>query len=79
MSKSLDKFKARYYKFQNMPTVAALSLDGIHMTKDVKDFIKSHHMTIKAGSAYYPENKKLRRQGAQFTESKKKKKGVRGY
>jgi len=78
MSKSLDKFSARYYKFKDMPSVAALSLDGIKLTKDVKDFIKSHHMTIKAGSAYFPKNKKKRRMGAQFGTLEKKK-SVRGY
>jgi hypothetical protein len=80
MSKSLEKFKARYYKFKDMPSVSALSLDGIKLTKDVKQFIKKHHMKIKAGVAYYPPNKKLRREPLKFTVSGKKKKYKgRGY
>jgi len=35
-------------------------------------------MTIKAGSAYFPKNKKKRRMGAQFGTLEKKK-SVRGY
>ena len=80
MTKSLDKFSARYYKFKDMPTVSALSLDGISMTKDVKEFIKKHHMTINAGNAYFPANKKLRRNPIKYMASGKKKKYTgRGY
>jgi len=80
MSKSLEKFKSRYYTYKDNPSVTAISLQGVKLTKEVKEFIKKHHMQIKAESAYYPKNKKLRREGAQFMVSgKKKKKGVRGY
>jgi len=80
MSKSLDKLKSRYYKFKDMPSVSALSLQGIKVTKDVEDFIEKHNLKIKAGSVYFPKDKKLRRLGASYMSSTGKKvKGVRGY
>jgi len=80
MSKSLDKFKVRYYAYKDNPSVSALSLSNIQLTKDVKKFADTHHMVIRAGNAYYPKNKKLRRDPTNWTTSGKKKTYTgRGY
>jgi len=85
MSKSLDTFKARYYEHKDRPTVIAFTMKGIRKGKDgyskeILDFAKRHHVSIRAGCAYYPANKKLRRDPIQWTSSGKKKEYTgRGY
>jgi len=80
MTKSLDTFKARYYKYKENPTVSALSLKGISKTKDVLEFAKKHHMVVRGDSIYYPKNKKLRRNPIpSVTGGKPKEYRGRGY
>jgi len=85
MTKSLDKFKARYYEHKDRPTVIAFTMKGIYKgkngySKEILDFAKTHHVTIRAGNAYYPANQKLRREPTKWTTSGKKKEyRGRGY
>ena len=80
MTKSMDKIKYRYYNYRNNPSVTAIRVDDLKLTKKVKKFLKDHNMTVKGDSAYFPKDEKLRRLGANFSKCDTKKKySVRGY
>jgi len=58
---SLQKLELRYKNnFKSFGT-SGISMKGIKRTKEVEQFIKSHHLIDRGDTLYFPENKKMER------------------
>ena len=58
---SLEKLKVRYDKAFKTIGTQGISLKGIKLTKDVKQFIKRHHLVKVGDTLYFPGNVKMER------------------
>jgi hypothetical protein len=55
-----------YEKNIRIPGVTGISMRGIKKTEEVKEFIKTHNLTERAGTLYFSKNRKLGRTGPTF-------------